>query len=139
MKVSRIASIFLLSAICCAQVACKKDDDKPSQQTPTQILLSHSWKKTGYKENGVSQTIAACELDDVLTFSSNNTQTVDRGTVKCGGETQTFTDGWSLSADNKTIIILSVVGTGELVSIDDNQFVVRRSGATTFEYIYSKK
>src|SRR5689334_14857512 len=97
-----------LAAACFSIAACKKDDDKPTSLTPSQILVSHPWKKTVYKENGVSMTIDPCELDNTLTFYSNGTQTMDRGAIKCGTETQTFTDGWNLSADNKTIIILSV-------------------------------
>lgn len=136
MKLTPLAALI---AACLSFAACKKDNDKPSLQTPAQILVSHAWKKTVYKENGVSMTIDPCELDNTLTFYSNGTQTMDRGTIKCGTETQTFTDGWNLSADNKTIIILSVVGSADLISIDDNQFVVRRSGATTFETTFSKK
>jgi hypothetical protein len=130
-----IAGIFI---ICLA--ACKKDKDKDNSPTAREILTSSEWKFSEYKENGIVMPIAAaCETDDYFTFSASNTYTRHRGSVKCDpSEAATFTDGWFLSAANDSLAILSEQR-GQLLSISETSFTIRRNGANTFEYKYVKK
>ncbi len=55
--------------------------------------------------NGVSNIIDDCERDDFLNFSANGTYTWDPATIKCDESDTSFMGTWSLSSDEKTMIV----------------------------------
>src|SRR5690349_20946529 len=55
-----------------------------STKTPKEILIASKWKKLQYKENGVVKPFfGTCEMDDILTFSSNGEYTMNDGATRC--------------------------------------------------------
>ena len=86
--------------------ACKKDDDVVTTTTPTKEQLVGTWKQTGETTNGVNSwnttNYDACEMDDNLTLSANNTYTYTDAGLVCspsGNDAGT----WSISGSTLTV------------------------------------
>ena len=120
--------------------SCKKDEttQKPAEKTPKENLTAFTWKKSQYKENGtVTPFFASCEMDDVITFKTDGNWVISDGTTICASPGIT-TDFYSIDADNKTLR-WGGWGVGELsFNSDKTSFTFKRTGATTFEYIFVK-
>ncbi|MFM9028652.1 MAG: lipocalin family protein [Bacteroidota bacterium] len=91
--------------------SCSKDDDSNNTTAPTktQLLTAHSWKLTGLTVNGTDQfaSVDACEKDNLYTFQSNGTGTLDEGASKCDpADPQTTNLTWAF-ASNETILTLN--------------------------------
>lgn len=91
--------------------SCQKDGAKNTEPTKTDVLVQSSWKfdnagidtnKDGTIEFDISSQIQACLKDNTITFTKNNTGTVDEGPTKCDpASPQTLPITWSF-ADNET-------------------------------------
>jgi hypothetical protein len=85
---------------------CDKDDDKKDDpSTKVQLMTSATWKydtasidsdKNGTPDQPLpAGTIENCEKDNVITFKSDSTGTLNEGTTKCDpGDPQTTSFKW---------------------------------------------
>jgi hypothetical protein len=126
----RIPLLFFLAAII---FACNKEE---KVLTPKEILMASQWKKSEFKENGVTMPFfGSCEMDDVITFTATSSL-FDDGTIKCSQPTAT--DTYFIDPDNKTM--RWAYGAGEIsFNSSKTSFTFKRTGANTFEYIFIKK
>lgn len=113
-------SYYLLFAVFCFIVSCKKDSE-PTPQTRTEMLTSSSWKWVGgtvtpaYDIFGDGKPISGdyfskapkCWQDDIYTFSSANKFTHDEGASKCSvADPQIYSQGtWSFETGDNVIRI----------------------------------
>src|SRR5215208_4218897 len=120
--------------------SCGKDNSDPGNtpKATKDILMASQWKKSAYKENGVTtQFYASCEMDDILSFLANGNYTLVDGAVTCSSTTSS-TDFYYIEADNKTMR-WGLYGAGEISFNSSNtSFTFKRTGANTFEYIFVK-
>lgn len=70
--------------------------------------LEGKWKITGYiDDTGIdyySTTIPACEKDNIITYGTNNSVSIDEGAVKCDlGDPQVITGKYTLNSDGVNI------------------------------------
>jgi len=132
----RLLTLLLLAT---TFFACNKKDDTPANttKTPKEILMASQWKKSEYKENGVTMPFfGSCEMDDVISFNATD-WFINDGATTCSTST-TSTDFYVIDADNKTFHW--AYGVGELIFNSTNtSFTFKRTGANTFEYIFVKK
>lgn len=121
-------------------LSCKKEStSSPSTKTTKEILMAAQWKKSAYRENGVTVPFyAACEMDDVLSFMGDGNYIIDQGTIQCSSYCN-CNDFYVIDADNKTMR-WGLYGAGE-ISFNDTKtsFTFTRTGANTFEYIFVRK
>jgi hypothetical protein len=122
--------------LCLMLFACGKDE--PKEPTKTELLTSATWK---YDNGGVDANhdgtidvnfsagvLPACTLDNVATFSSNNTGVADEGATKCtttAPQSSPFT--WSFNS-NETAINLAgsglfgIGGQFNIIALSSTQF-----------------
>ncbi len=86
--------------------SCNKDDDKKDDlSTKIQLMTSATWKydtaaididKNGTPDQALpAGTIETCEKDNVITFKSDSTGTLNEGSTKCDpGDPQTTSFKW---------------------------------------------
>jgi hypothetical protein len=130
----------ILSFITCLAISiflftnCKKEDDNPPppSKTNTQRMTQSPWKFSAATVSGVnvSGSLQTCQKDNILTFSTAITGSMDEGATKCNaGDPQVNPFTWNF-ANNETIVHIStVLFTGgisdfTLVSISDTQLVL---------------
>ena len=116
-KMIRIACIVSISMIFLA--SCKKDD-----KSRMELITAGNWKlvsdqeKTGngaWEEN--IQTYSACELDNYLKFSANNTFEYNEGPTRCSPlDDQSITAPWAFENGETTVNIYGEVLTVEELS-----------------------
>jgi hypothetical protein len=99
MKTARVI-LLIIFALSLAIPSCKKDS-----KSRKEILTSGSWKLSSMKMNGTAQAIQACLLDDFYTFSTAGTYTFSPGAVKCSSSDISYSGVWSLSTDEKYLIV----------------------------------
>src|SRR5215831_3947029 len=107
MKLRLISAILLLTGL--ALAACKKSSTHT--KTNTDFLTQASWKFDKATVNGadVSSLIQGCQKDNVLTFPSNGSGTLDEGATKCNStDPQTDPFNWNF-ASNETVLHVSTV------------------------------
>jgi hypothetical protein len=115
---------------------CSKDDDAAGKLS--EIITGKNWKVTAMTVNpalfGVSDWYAAmeeCEKDNFMTFYSDGTTITDEGATICDtGDPQQVTDHWTLSADEKTLTLIS--------SEDTTAFTVKSFSASKISTTYSE-
>lgn len=105
---------------------CQKKDNNSGGSGPatkTQFITQSSWKFSTATVGGTdaSSLLQTCQKDNILTFISNGTGSVDEGATKCNsGDPQTNLFTWSLQS-NETMLNTSTPlipgGTG-VFSID---------------------
>src|SRR4051812_42147827 len=106
-------SIYTLCIACSVLLTfagCKKSSDNKSK-TKTEIISQSSWKIDNAKVSGIDVTssLDACEIDNILTFSSNGTGTLDEGATKCdASDPQSNPFSWNF-ASNETMLHISTV------------------------------
>jgi hypothetical protein len=93
--------------------ACKKNNDKDNTpaKTKTELISTGSWKfsTATVGGNNVAAFLQACQKDNILTFTSTGTGTIDEGTAKCNaGDPQTSPFTWNF-ASSETILHVSAV------------------------------
>jgi len=84
--------------------------------TTTSLVTQTSWRydtsgidlnKDGTVDVGGDSLIATCEKDDIYTFKSDSTGTIDEGTVKCNAsDPQTIPFKWSINS-TQTVLTAS--------------------------------
>lgn len=125
-----------------AVVACSKSEEK----SRTELLTGAScWAevKNEVYDNSTNQwmpsTLDDCAKDDCRVFRTDNTTTLDAGLEKCSSnEPQTLNGTWSLSVDDRTLMITeNGVGlSAEIIELTatklvlENQFFSIRSRIT---------
>jgi hypothetical protein len=129
-------SIAMLTLIGLVFAACKKSS--PNQQEPksnTELIVEAGWKFDNATSNGVdvSSILQTCEKDNVYTFASAGSGSVDEGATKCNaGDPQTSPFTWNF-ATNETVLHVSTSlfpgGSSDfsLVTLSESQLVVSQS------------
>jgi hypothetical protein len=98
--------------------ACSKSKSGTGSTNPTVTLVTQaSWKydtsgidlnKDGVVDIGGDSLITACQKDDIYTFKSDSTGTLDEGATKCHvGDPQTAPFTWMLTSNNTIVSISS--------------------------------
>ena len=94
--------------------ACKKNHDKDNNtpaKTKTELISTGTWKFSTATVNGIpaSSALQTCQKDNIMTFTSTGTGTIDEGASKCNGaDPQTSPFTWNF-ASNETILHVSAV------------------------------
>ncbi len=101
-----ILNLALLAVIVAAFSfqGCKKEE----VVTNKSLLQGFKWKRTAETTNGQDSfgDYLACEKDDTDTFKADGNLVTDEGATKCAAsDPQTTTLSYTLSADEKTIVI----------------------------------
>ena len=110
--------------------ACKKSSTHV--KTNTDFITQASWTFDNAKVNGadVSLFIQPCQKDNVLTFSSNGTGTLDEGPTKCNSsDPQTDPFNWNFASNETVLHVSTVLFTGgssdfTIVTLNDTQLVL---------------
>lgn len=120
------ANFFIFSS-------CNKNDyNPPAPKTKTQLLTQGTWKFKGANAGGtdISSSLQTCQKDNVLTFATAGTGTVDEGLTKCNvADLQISPLTWNF-ASNETILHISTIlftNTGNdftLISLTETELVV---------------
>jgi hypothetical protein len=128
--------------ICCAVftsllfISCdKKDDDTASGKTKTELLSTSTWKFSGATVAGTdaSPFLQTCQKDNILTFVSNGTGSLDEGTTKCNtGDAQTNPFTWAFQNNEAVIYVSTTLFTGgsntfNLISLTETQLIVSQN------------
>jgi hypothetical protein len=109
---TRTASFILACSL--LFTACKKkndDDNTPKGKTKTELLSTGTWKFSSATVGGipVSSQLQSCQKDNIMTFTSTGTGTIDEGGSKCNtGDPQTQPFTWNF-ASSETILHVSAV------------------------------
>jgi len=127
-------SIGILALLALSIVACKKSSgDKP--KTNTDLIAQGSWKFDKATVNGidVSSLLDACETDNIATFSSSGTGTLDEGATKCdANDPQTTPFTWNFTTNETVLHVSTVLFTGgssdfNIVTLNETQLVVSQN------------
>jgi hypothetical protein len=128
--------------ICCAVftsllfTSCdKKDDDTTTSKTKTELLSTGTWRFSGATVAGAdaSAYLQACQKDNILTFVSNGTGSLDEGSAKCNsGDAQTNPFTWAFQSNETVIYVSTTLFTGgsntfNLVSLTETQLIVSQN------------
>jgi hypothetical protein len=141
---------LLISGICALLIiaACSKDDNDTPAKTKTEMIATGSWSfdKALSGSTDISGFVNACYKDNIVTFTSSGTGTV-QNTIVCtpmDNTPSTFTWSWQT---NETILSLNAAlfpggtGTFNLVSLSETSLVVSQvvdfgSGPTNVTFYY---
>jgi len=137
--------IFLLFTA----VSCSKTD-APAPVVPkskTTLLTQNAWKlqkvgidanKDGVAETDVTMLVQACKLDNVYTFKTDGTGTMDEAAVKCNtGDPQTLPFTW-LFKSTETILsgtFTFINGDASILTMDDAKLVVAYDDAASGNHL----
>ncbi|MBL0130356.1 MAG: lipocalin family protein [Chitinophagaceae bacterium] len=124
--------IFLLTFSSLLFYSCSNKDTTPAPKTKTQLLTQSTWKFKGATVGGAdfSGSLQACQKDNLLTFVSTGTGTLDEGTAKCtvtDPQTNPFT--WNFATNETILHISTILFTGgnsdfTIVSLTETSLVV---------------
>lgn len=112
---------------------CQKDDTPPpASKTNTQRMTQAPWKFSSATVSGVnvSSSLQTCQKDNILTFLTGVTGSMDEGATKCNAsDPQTSPFNWNFANNETKVHISTVLFTGgitdfNLVSISDTQLVL---------------
>ncbi len=117
-------------------VSCNKDDDPaPVPKTKTQLITQSTWKFSAATVGGldVSSFLQACQKDNIITFASNGTGTLDEGPAKCNApdpQTNPFT--WSFQNGETQLFISTTLFAGgstlfNLVTLSETQLIISQN------------
>lgn len=119
-------NLFALSVILFTLLfsACE-EKKKETTLSNSQLLTTKKWKLTSAiitpSIQGISDyyaTLKSCEVDDILTFTSDNKYIRDEGKSKCDSTSaQTYTGTWQL-LDNDTRLLISEDGDASILNIE---------------------
>ena len=110
---------------------CNKDDD-PVPKTKTELITAAIWKFGAATVGGtdVSASLPACQKDNLMTFISTGTGSVDEGPTKCNaGDPQTNPFTWNFASSETVLHMSTILFTGgsndfTIVTINESQLVV---------------
>ncbi|MEP7278226.1 MAG: hypothetical protein ABI813_06275 [Bacteroidota bacterium] len=137
-----LSNILAFTFLFVVVASCKKSNgNQISDKSKTTLLTQSSWKiqtvgidadKNGEAETDMTATVPACQRDNIFSFKSDGTGTMDEAMVKCAQQDPQTTDfTWSFS-DNETILsgdfsftdgdasILSMNDTSLTIAYDDD-------------------
>ena len=124
--------ILMLLALALTIPSCKKDETNLSKK---EMLTAKSWKILSSKTNGIAETFDDCQKDDFLTFATNGNYTFNPGTIKCDAIETIETGTWTLSSDEKFLIVDGESIT--IIELSSNRFTFSlKDGDYTFEATY---
>ena len=129
LTLSRLALVFLFIT------GCEKESDPAPEKTKTELLTQGTWKFSSATVGGsdVSAFLQTCQKDNILTFVSAGTGTVDEGLTKCNaGDPQTSSFTWSFQSSETVLFISTTLFTGgsstfNLVTLTETQLVVSQN------------
>ncbi|MFT3936890.1 MAG: hypothetical protein QM726_24910 [Chitinophagaceae bacterium] len=144
-----VFKILAFSFILITSFSCKKSDtDTPvAPKSKTTLLTQSTWKvqtvgvdanKDGVAESDVTSLVPACKLDNVYTFKSDGTGSMDEGAAKCNSadaQTQSFT--WTFKT-NETILSGTFSFTSSdatIVSMTETTMIVGYDDASTSSHL----
>jgi hypothetical protein len=124
------AALLLISL---AFTACKKSSTHV--KTKTELLTQSTWRFSSATVGGidVSAFLQACQRDNILTFVSAGTGTLDEGATKCNaGDPQTTPFIWSFMTNETILHISTILFTGgssdfNIVTLSETQLVVSQN------------
>lgn len=113
---------------------CQKDEDPPAK-TKTELLSQSTWKFSAAAVGGsdVSAFLQTCQKDNILTFASAGTGTLDEGATKCNaGDPQTSPFTWSFMTSETVLHVSTVLFTGgssdfTLVALSETQLIISQN------------
>ena len=114
--------------------SCEKDED-PVPKTKTELLTQLTWKFGAATVGGtdVSASLPTCQKDNIMTFTTAGTGTVDEGLTKCNaGDPQTNPFTWSFATNETVLNISTILFTGgsntfNIVALNEAQLVVSQT------------
>ncbi len=135
MKKQFLFLLVLISTHAFIFSSCNKKDSPPppAPKTKTELLVLGTWKFKGATSGGsdISGALQACQKDNIMTFFTNGTGSVDEGPTKCNaGDPQTNPFSWNF-ASGETILHVSATlfsNTGNdftLISLTETSLVVQ--------------
>jgi len=118
-------------------LSCSKDgdDNTPAPKTKTQLITQSTWRFSAATVGGadVSAFLQACQKDNILTFASIGTGTVDEGPLKCNaGDPQTSPFTWNFLSNETQLFISTTLFTGgsstfNIVTLSETQLIVSQN------------
>lgn len=127
--------ILLVSLSSFLLYSCSNKDTTPAPKTKTQLLTQSTWKFKGATAGGadISASLQACQKDNLLTFVSTGTGTLDEGPAKCvitDPQTNPFT--WYFATNETILHISTILFTGgnsdfTIVSLTETSLVVSQA------------
>lgn len=111
MKILNLLSLLAFVAI--TTFACKKEETPVVVTDNTTLITTGKWKQTAETTAGVNTyaSMAACEKDDLMSFTAAGVTTFDEGATKCDpADPQTETATWAFSGTDKKTLILTQSG-----------------------------
>jgi hypothetical protein len=132
--------LFPLCIIACAIVflvtSCKKDEKKktkeeePEPPTRTELLMNGEWTITNATTGSLpvwnTPLVDPCYRDNIYTFKTNDTLSVDEGPLKCDEDGEQVLNGvWKLIDDERLYLsAFFLQDTAEIVSISESTIIL---------------
>ena len=109
---------------------CKKDSNPAPAKTKTQLISQSPWKFDHATASGIdiSSSVQACFKDNIATFTSAGSMTLDEGTTVCSPSyAGTYT--WTFQSSETILHLSAPIFTGgsndfTLVSVNETNLVV---------------
>lgn len=131
--------IITTLSIAATLFACKKDETtkNTTTKTKTQLLTQKSWNDSLiYSRTDTTKPWAIlnpplmpCQLDDITTFTTANTYTIDEGTVKCYSNQIVETGTWAFTNNEANLQFVRNLGSAgtqtqdwKILQLDENIF-----------------
>jgi hypothetical protein len=117
-------------------VSCNKDDDPaPAPKTKTQLITQSTWKFSAATVGGidVSSILQPCQKDNIITFASNGSGTLDEGPLKCNvADLQLNPFTWSFQSGETQLFISATLFAGgstlfNLVTLSETQLIISQN------------
>ncbi len=123
--------LIFLPLLCSVLLNCKKDNNNPVK-SKTQLLTQKTWKQVKIEQKSnpsdpwtdVTAGMAACDLDNIITFNNSALFTETEGATKCNpADPDLVTAGSWVFQNNETVLRLTVTGSGtvdaQIETLDD--------------------
>lgn len=154
MKKLPFLSVCLGSLSLLIWTACKKDSSSSSNASRTTLITQTTWRydtsgidldHNGTIDLGNDTLIAKCQKDDIYTFASNGTGTMDEGSLKCSvADPQTSSFNWSLTNHDSVLhaTFPPISGTINIQSVTSTKWTLYKDttiSGISIRYIVSLK
>ena len=127
MNTTKKITIALFAVLTIIAVSCKKDKNK------TELLTKAPWKQTNVILPDGTDYTDDCHRDNIYTFKTDGTASVDVGTNICDEGTSTeeedLTINWLFNSDETFFTIDGEVN--EVVTLDGNNLTLKNAFGTT--------
>jgi len=128
-----VPMVALLLPICF--ITCKKSPDPVHIKTNTELISQSTWKFDKATVSGidVSSYVQACQKDNIITFLTAGTGTLDEGVTKCSlADPQTSPFTWGFLNNETTLHISTVLFTGgssdfTIITLSETQLVLSQN------------